>query len=125
MSVLADWLAAAADVAPYTAGLAFLTGAFRRPPTPTPVTKPQRRPILVDGKICWLDDDRIDLTPVIRELALLALPLVPLCREDCEGPDATRFPTGPAEDDEVDSDEAAGPPRDERWAALDALTFDD
>lgn len=78
-----------------------------------------------EGETWLLDDDRIDLTPVVRELALLALPLVPLCREDCEGPDATRFPTGPAEDDEVDSDDAVGPPRDERWAALDALTFDD
>ncbi len=82
-----------------------------------------------DGETWPLEDDRIDLTPVVRELALLSLPLVPLCREDCEGPDAERFPTGPAEDqpDEVagEDGEPAAPPRDERWAALDALTFDE
>ena len=58
----------------------------------------------------------------MRELALLSLPLAPLCREDCVGPDIDRFPTGPADDPDEDT---AEPPRDPRWAALDALTFDD
>ena len=33
-----------------------------------------------------------------------------------------RFPTGPADDPDEDT---AEPPRDPRWAALDALTFDE
>ena len=74
-----------------------------------------------EGETWPLGDDQIDLTPVVRELALLSLPLVPLCRDDCEGPDVERFPTGPAEE----PDEDAPPARDERWAALDALTFDE
>ena len=75
-----------------------------------------------EGETWPLEDDRIDLTPMIRELALLSLPLAPLCREDCEGPDAERFPTGPAEDEAEDDTEVV---RDDRWAALDALTFDE
>lgn len=79
-----------------------------------------------EGETWPLEDDRIDLTPVLRELALLSLPLAPLCREDCEGPDAARFPTGPAEADaDADDEGDREPPRDERWAALDALTFDE
>ena len=74
-----------------------------------------------EGETWPLGDDQIDLTPVVRELALLSLPLAPVCREDCEGPDVERFPTGPAEEPDPD----APPPRDERWAALDALTFED
>ena len=77
-----------------------------------------------EGETWQLEDDRIDVTTMIRELALLSLPLAPLCDEDCEGPDAQRFPTGPAEEpDPVDVD--LEPPRDDRWAALDALNFDD
>lgn len=30
-------------------------------------------------------DDRIDLEPLVRDSIVLALPLVPLCSEDCEG----------------------------------------
>ena len=75
-----------------------------------------------EGETWPIEDERIDLTPVLRELALLSLPLAPLCRDDCAGPDTERFPTGPAEEpDEAEPDE---PPRDPRWAALDALTFD-
>jgi uncharacterized protein len=76
-----------------------------------------------EGETWLLEDDRIDLTPVMRELALLSLPLAPLCGEDCEGPDAERFPTGLAEAAEAEVDPE--PVRDDRWAALDALTFDD
>ena len=76
-----------------------------------------------EGETWLLDDDRIDLTPMLRELALLSLPLAPLCRDDCEGPDPRRFPTGAFV--ELEPDEPAEPPRDDRWAALDALTFDD
>ena len=78
-----------------------------------------------EGETWPLEDDRIDLTAMVRELALLSLPLAPLCREDCEGPDVERFPTGPAEETEVGDAAEVEPPRDDRWAALDALTFDD
>ncbi|MGH2628864.1 MAG: YceD family protein, partial [Anaerolineales bacterium] len=27
----------------------------------------------------------LDLTPLVRELALVAMPIRPLCREDCKG----------------------------------------
>ena len=70
-----------------------------------------------EGETWPIDDERIDLEPVLREAALLALPLVPLCREDCPGPEPSRFPTGPPEE--------PGTQADPRWAALDDLTFDD
>ena len=41
-------------------------------------------------------DQRIDLAPCVREVAMLALPLAPLCSPDCAGPVPDRFPTGPA-----------------------------
>jgi len=74
-----------------------------------------------DGETWPIEDERIDLTPMLRELALLSLPLAPLCREDCAGPDIERFPTGPVEEPDAD----APPPKDDRWAVLDQLTFDD
>ena len=33
----------------------------------------------------YYDGDRLDLGEVVREQVLLALPLKPLCREDCRG----------------------------------------
>ena len=74
-----------------------------------------------EGETWPIDDERIDLGPVIREAALLALPLAPVCREDCAGPDADRFPTQLAAEGPADS----LPVRDERWAILDSLTFDE
>lgn len=62
-------------------------------------------------------DEQVDLEPVVREAVLPALPLAPLCREDCAGPDPERFPAGrPAEQ--------AEPAKDPRWAALDDLDVD-
>ncbi|MDG2908624.1 MAG: DUF177 domain-containing protein [Acidimicrobiales bacterium] len=62
----------------------------------------------------------IDLGVVARDAVLLALPLSPLCGEDCVGPDPERFPAMSEED--VESGEGtAGPERDPRWAALDVL----
>jgi uncharacterized protein len=72
-------------------------------------------PAADDGETYPILDDRIDLAPLVRENALLALPLAPLCRDDCPGPDPDGFPVRmPREDDD-----AAAP--DPRWAALDAL----
>ena len=49
-----------------------------------------------EGETWPIDDQRIDLAPAVRELAMLALPLAPLCSTDCVGPVPDRFPTGPA-----------------------------
>lgn len=49
-----------------------------------------------DGETWPITDQRIDLAPAAREVAMLALPLAPLCAEDCAGPVPDRFPTGPA-----------------------------
>jgi uncharacterized protein len=52
---------------------------------------------------------------VVREALALALPLAPVCREDCPGPDPEANPV-------VTDDEA--PAGDPRWSALDALRFE-
>lgn len=72
-----------------------------------------------EGETWPLGDDGIDLLPPVREAALLALPLAPLCRDDCPGPAPERFPT------ELVDEEASQPATDPRWAALDELTFDE
>lgn len=69
-----------------------------------------------------IDGDHIDLNPLVRDAVLLALPLSPLCREDCPGPDPERFPTV-VEDDPGDASPA--PRADDRWAALSELRFED
>jgi uncharacterized protein len=69
----------------------------------------------VEGETYPLGRDDLDLNPAIREALALALPLAPLCRDDCPGPDPEAHPVGT-------EDEA--PPADPRWSALDALRFD-
>ncbi len=69
-----------------------------------------------EGETWPLTEEGIDLGPMLREVALLSIPLAPLCRSECEGPAPDRFPTGPAQDE--------GPVVDPRWSALDELTFD-
>ena len=49
-----------------------------------------------EGETWPIVDQRIDLGPPVRETAILALPMAPLCSEDCAGPVPDRFPTGPA-----------------------------
>jgi uncharacterized protein len=78
-----------------------------------------------EGETWPIEDDRIDLAPVVRESALLALPLAPLCGDDCAGPDPERFPTAVAVDPPESDDATAPPPPDPRWAALDELTFEE
>jgi uncharacterized protein len=61
----------------------------------------------------------VDLEPVVRDAALLNLPLAPLCRPDCAGPVPDALPVvveGEGDDD--------APARDPRWAALDELRLD-
>lgn len=74
----------------------------------------------VEGETRKLDHDRIDLEPVAREAVLLELPLAPLCREDCAG---LCVECG-ADRNAGDCGHAAAV-KDDRWAALDELTFDD
>jgi uncharacterized protein len=72
------------------------------------------------GETYPIEEDHIDLEPMTRDAVLLSLPLSPLCREDCRGPDPERFPTT------VEAEEAAEEPvGDERWAALRELRFED
>lgn len=73
----------------------------------------------VEGETFLLDGERVDLAPMLRESLALALPLAPLCSDDCAGPDPDAHPVlTPADGD------AAGRPADPRWAALDELRFD-
>lgn len=70
-----------------------------------------------------LGADRVDLEPMIRDAVLLALPLAPLCRDDCPGPDPDEHPVTVEGDDDALGDDD-GPPADPRWAALGELRFD-
>ena len=66
-----------------------------------------------------VEDDLIDLEPIVRDAVVLALPMAPLCREDCAGLCATcgvRLEAG--QDHRHDT-------IDPRWAALQALTTDE
>ncbi len=76
------------------------------------------------GESYAISGDQIDLSPMVRDAVLLSLPLSPLCRTDCEGPDPERFPASVApdgSDDDPDEPVVADP----RWAALTALHFED
>lgn len=74
-----------------------------------------------DGETWPLVNDEVDLGPLLRDAALLALPLAPLCGDDCLGPAPDSFPTAVG-DDAADVDpEPEEPARDPRWAALDGL----
>jgi uncharacterized protein len=73
----------------------------------------------VEGETYPLAGDHLDLEPMVRDVVLLALPLAPLCADDCSGPAPERFPASP--DVAAASDSKT---RDPRWAALDDLTFE-
>ena len=72
------------------------------------------------GESYPISGDQIDLSPMVHDAVLLSLPLSPLCRTDCEGPDPERFPASVVLDD-LDEPVLADP----RWAALTALHFED
>jgi DUF177 domain-containing protein len=69
----------------------------------------------VEGETYPLGREDLDLGPVVREALALALPLAPVCRDDCPGADPEAHPV-------VTEDDA--PAADPRWAALDGLRFD-
>jgi DUF177 domain-containing protein len=70
----------------------------------------------VEGETFPLEGEQLDLAPMLGEVLTLALPLAPLCRDDCPGPDPESHPVDATAEDE--------PPRDPRWAAFDELNFD-
>ena len=76
-----------------------------------------------EGDFYPLDADQVDLEPLARDAILLSLPVAPLCGPDCRGPVPEAFA-----DDETGEgdglDDGGDSPRDPRWAALDALDFD-
>jgi uncharacterized protein len=80
-----------------------------------------------DSDIIDFDGDTVVLDQVIRDNAMASLPLSPLCRPDCQGPDPDRYPPGlegerPGlrESDRRSSDDVPAA-LDPRWAALDQL----
>jgi uncharacterized protein len=83
-----------------------------------------------EGDTYPLEDDHIDLGPLVREALLLALPLAPLCDEACRGPAPEAFPAtvegsaGEGSPADPGAEEGDPTPRDPRWAALDDLRFD-
>ena len=70
-----------------------------------------------DDETARMEGDFLDLEPVLRDAVVLALPLTPLCQEDCSGLCAD---CGERLDD-LPADHAHGAP-DPRWAALQGLT---
>jgi uncharacterized protein len=71
-------------------------------------------------EVSTLQDDLLDLEPLLRDAVVLALPFQPLCQDDCPGlcPDCgARLADDP--------DHGHGEPVDPRWAALGALTEPD
>ncbi len=73
-----------------------------------------------DDETARMEGDFLDLEPVLRDAVVLALPLTPLCREDCSGLCAL---CGERLDD-LPADHAHDAP-DPRWAALQGLTTHD
>jgi len=70
-----------------------------------------------EGATYPLVGEQIDLEPLVRDAVLLALPLAPLCGDDCRGPAPETFPSGLVDESQV--------PLDPRWAGLDQLSFDE
>jgi len=72
-----------------------------------------------EGETYPILGDHVDLEPMVRELAILGLPINPLCRESCAGPVPDLLPVS------VESDEEPERGPDPRWAALDDLRLGD
>ena len=72
-----------------------------------------------DDEVGRLVDDMIDLEPLIRDAVVLALPLAPVCRDDCPG----LCPDCGVRLDDVGPDHGHDQV-DPRWAALRAVSND-
>ncbi len=73
----------------------------------------------LDDETSLLEDDLIDLEPLLRDAVVLALPFQPLCRDDCPG---LCIECGARLAD--DPDHAHDAPIDPRWAGLEQLAQD-
>ncbi|MGQ0844539.1 MAG: YceD family protein [Sporichthyaceae bacterium] len=71
-----------------------------------------------DDETLWLQDDMLDLEPVLRDAVVLSLPLQPVCEEDCPGL-CSECGARLAEDPDHGHDRT-----DARWAALEGLLKD-
>ena len=69
----------------------------------------------LDDEVSRLEDDLLDLEPLLRDAVVLALPFQPLCEEDCPG---LCVECGARLAD--DPDHAHEEPIDPRWAGLEA-----
>jgi len=74
-----------------------------------------------DDEERFLDGDQLDLEPAFRDAVVLAMPLSPLCREDCPG----LCPECGAHLAEAGPDHGHGEDVDPRWAALRKLDVSD
>src|SRR5262249_37429154 len=74
-----------------------------------------------DDEERFLDGDLLDLEPAFRDAVVLAMPLSPLCREDCPG----LCPECGARLAEAGPDHGHGEDVDPRWAALRQLHASD
>lgn len=72
-----------------------------------------------DEDVRRLEDDLLDLEPVLRDAVVLALPYRPLCRPDCPGL-CTECGARLADDPDHRHEDAVDP----RWAGLQALVGD-
>ncbi len=72
-----------------------------------------------DDETSFLEDDLLDLEPLVRDAVVLALPFQPLCEEDCPG---LCIECGAQLRDDPDHTHEA--PIDPRWAALTQLDQD-
>ena len=70
----------------------------------------------LDDEVSRLEDDLLDLEPLLRDAVVLALPFQPLCVEDCPGL-CVECGARLADDPEHGHEE----PIDPRWASLEAL----
>jgi uncharacterized protein len=74
-----------------------------------------------DDEEHFLDGDRLDLEPAFRDAVVLALPLSPLCQDDCPG----LCPECGARLADAEPDHEHGDNTDPRWGALRQLDFSD
>jgi uncharacterized protein len=79
-----------------------------------------------DSDIIDFDGDHFDLVPIVADAVVLSLPLAPLCRDDCAGPDPDRYPTLAHDADTAERDEQGNLiDGDPRWDALRQLDLDE